>query len=453
MKIRNFILSILAVSAIISNAQVTIDPETFPTVSGAISDKNLYTNTGGEGKIAIKTIWDSVQILDTTSVTYAEFYTLITGGQLQTGRTYILVDFQTVYDQMDFDNSGALKGTLTTKTGGIEEIWVLALAPDRIADKAYSKTYPNDEIQYDWTYNATLVNGSPAKGRISERIDEWNNRTDYDHREIKFIRYDDGSGNFTIINDNANSSAEFLTFGSSYATNTGETIYNNYLGDFYSIAIFFGQEYSNNVIHATSICIGNIFGIICFNNTFGDDNYSNTFGDNNYSNTFGNSNTSNTWGNNNDSNTFGDYNDSNTWGDDNDSNTWGDNNYSNTFGNSNSSNTFGNSNNLNTFGDYNNSNTFGDDNGSNTWGDNNYSNTWGDNNNSNTWGDDNDSNIFDTTQTMVNKVFGSYIQNKDFTAEIYMYSNDYEVKIFKASDGNIYSKYFDGTNEIYTLIP
>ena len=34
----------------------SVDPETFPTVVGAISGKNLYTNTGGEGKISIKTI-------------------------------------------------------------------------------------------------------------------------------------------------------------------------------------------------------------------------------------------------------------------------------------------------------------------------------------------------------------------------------------------------------------
>jgi len=37
-----------------------VDPETFPTVVGEIGNKNLYTNTGGEGKVAIKTIMDSV---------------------------------------------------------------------------------------------------------------------------------------------------------------------------------------------------------------------------------------------------------------------------------------------------------------------------------------------------------------------------------------------------------
>jgi hypothetical protein len=85
------------------------------------------------------------------------------------------------------------------------------------------------KIQYDWTYNTTFVNGSPAKGRISERIDENNNRTDYDHREIKFIRYDDGAGNFTVINDNGNASGEFLTFVQNF---TGGIVKDNWLRRF-----------------------------------------------------------------------------------------------------------------------------------------------------------------------------------------------------------------------------
>ena len=373
--------------------------------------------------------------INSISVSYIELTNLINSGNLLQGSMYLLTDFRTVYDQMDFDNSGNLKTILTTKQGSVEEIWVYALSNNQIASKAYSKTYPNDQIQYDWTYNVTAINGSPAKGRISERIDEWNNRTDYDHREIKFIRYDDGAGNFTVVNDNGNASQEFLTFGNLYATNSGEIIENNYIGDYYTYNAFFGQEYSNNVIHATSFCIGNIFGIICFNNTFGDYNNSNTFGNENYSNTFGDGNYSNTFGDYNNLNTFGDYNNSNTFGDGNYLNIFGDYNNSNTFGNGNSSNTFGNGNDLN---------TWGNGNQSNTWGDNNYSNTWGNNNNSNT---------FDTTQPMNNKILGSYIQNRDFTLQSYMYSNNYEVKIFKASDGNIYSKYFNGTADVITLIP
>jgi hypothetical protein len=317
---KNRILVFLVFITTILKGQ-SVDPETFPTVVGAISGKNLYTNTGGEGKVSIKAIMDSVDILDTATITYADFYTAITGGNLVVGKTYIIVDFQTIYDQMDFDAGGSLKPTLTTKTGSVEQIWVYALSSNQIAKKAYSATYPNDQIQYDWTYNATLVNGSPAKGRISERIDENNNRTDYDHREIKFIRYDDGAGNFTVINDNGNASGEFLTFVQNF---TGGIVKDNYLGDFYSIGALFGQEYGNNVFSGEFV-ISNNSSSWFYNNTFsGGEVYSNTFsGGEVYNNTFSGYVYSNTFSGYVNNNTFSG---SNVY-----NNTFSDNVYSNTF--------------------------------------------------------------------------------------------------------------------------
>ena len=279
---KNRILVFLVFITTILNAQ-SVDPETFPTVVGAIGNKKLYTNTGGEGSLTVQRIIDSVKITDTISMTYAQFYNTITNNNLQVGKTYILVDFQTVYDQMDFDAGGLLKPTLVTKTGATEQIWVYALSNNQIASKAYSATYPNDQIQYDWTYNTTLVNGSPAKGRISERIDENNNRTDYDHREIKFIRYDDGAGNFTVINDNGNASGEFLTFVQNF---TGGTVKDNWLGDFYSYGALFGQEYGNNVFSGVFV-ISNNSSALFYNNTFSGGNvYSNTFSGDISNNTF-----------------------------------------------------------------------------------------------------------------------------------------------------------------------
>jgi hypothetical protein len=223
----------------------------------------------------------STKLLDFESInsiplTYTELTNLISTNSLLQGSMYLLIDFQTIYDQMDFDAGGSLKPTLVTKTGATEQIWVLALAPNQIASKAYSATYPNDQIQYDWTYNTTFVNGSPAKGRISERIDENNNRTDYDHREIKFIRYDDGAGNFTVINDNGNASQEFLTFVQNF---TGGIVYNNYLGDFYAINSESptGQEFSNNIFFGDFI-LNNTSSSLFFNNTFkSNETYGNEF--------------------------------------------------------------------------------------------------------------------------------------------------------------------------------
>ena len=383
---------VLLVMVLITNylGAQSVDPETFPTVVGAISGKNLYTNTGGEGKVSIKAIMDSVKILDTATITYADFYTAITGSNLVVGKTYIIMDFQTVYDQMDFDAWGSLKPTLVTKTGATEQIWVLALAPNQIASQAYSATYPNDKIQYDWTYNTTFVNGSPAKGRISERIDDNNNRTDYDHREIKFIRYNNGTGNFNVINDNGNASAEFLTFVQNF---TGGTVKDNWLGDFYSIGALFGQEYGNNVFNGEFV-VSNTSSASFYNNTFsGDEVYSNTFsGEVN-------------------NNRFNGYVYNNTFS--------GGDVFNNTFSGNVYNNTFSGYIYTNTFSGYIFSNTF-------------------------TYPG------FLKYVTIADDLQSKTINNTTYP---FLFNTNYKKEILKASNGSNYIRYFDGTTDINTLIP
>ena len=307
------------------------------------------------------------------------------------------MDFQTVYDQMDFDNTGALKPTLVTKTGATEQIWVLALAPNQIASQAYSATYPNDKIQYDWTYNTTLVNSSPAKGRISERIDENNNRTDYDHREIKFIRYDDGAGNFTVINDNGNASGEFLTFVQNF---TGGVVKDNWLGDFYSIGADFGQEYANNVFSG-ELVISNNTSALFYNNTFSGNVRNNTFSGEVYNNTFSGDVHSNTFSGNVNTNTFSGYVNSNT---------------------------FSGYVTYNTFSGYVNSNTFSG-----------YVNN----------------NTFTYTGQLEYVTITDDLQSKtiDDVTYPFLFNTDYKKEILQASNASNYIRYFDGTNDVNTLIP
>ena len=59
---RNLILGFLVFITTILKGQ-SVDPETFPTVIGAISNKNVYTNTGGEGKISVQSIIDSAKLI------------------------------------------------------------------------------------------------------------------------------------------------------------------------------------------------------------------------------------------------------------------------------------------------------------------------------------------------------------------------------------------------------
>ena len=428
---KNLILGFLVFITTILKGQ-SVDPETFPTVVGEISGKNLYTNTGGEGKVSIKSIMDSVKILDTMTINYAEFYNLITNSQLVVGKTYIIMDFQTVYDQMDFDAGGSLKPTLLTKTGATEQIWVLALAPNQIASQAYSATYPNDKIQYDWTYNTTLVNGSPAKGRISERIDENNNRTDYDHREIKFIRYDDGAGNFTQINDSGRTSQEFLTFVQNF---TGGIVKDNWLGDFHSVGAFVGQEYANNVFSGNAVA-SNKSGSLFYNNTFIDEISSSIFNGDVSNNIFLGGMERNTFSGNVKNNYFGGLCKDNLFNGE----------HSNNIYKSVNNNLF-----INNF----HNNTFNGNVANNTFSGVVYSNTFSGVVQSNTFSGSVYSNTFTYTGNLRYLTITDDLQNKtiDDTTYPFLFNTDYKKEILQASNGNNYIRYFDGTNDVNTLIP
>jgi len=429
---KNRILVFLVFITTILKGQ-SVDPETFPAVIGEIGNKKLYTNTGGEGSLTVQRIIDSVKITDTISMTYAQFYNTITNNNLQVGKTYILVDFQTVYDQMDFDAGGSLKPTLVTKTGATEQIWVYALSNNQIASKAYSATYPNDQIQYDWTYNTTLVNGSPAKGRISERIDENNNRTDYDHREIKFIRYDDGAGNFTVINDNGNASQEFLTFVQNF---TGGNVFNNYLGDFYSIGALFGQEYGNNVFSG-NLVISNTSSALFYSNTFSGNVNNNTFSGSVNSNTFSGYVNNNTFSGNVYSNTFsGGYVNNNT------------------FSGEVYNNTFSNDVNYNTFSGSVYSNTFSGNVYSNTFSGNVNSNTFSGYVHYNTFSGQVSNNTFTYTGQLIYVTIVDDLQSKTIDDATYpfLFNTDYKKELLKASNGNNYIRYFDGFTDVINII-
>jgi hypothetical protein len=123
------------------------------------------------------------------NVTYNELYSLYTGGTLTLGGYYLIIDFQTCYDQPNYDNTKTPITTGNYMTGNTEPLLLLAVSTTGFSPTVYSTLYSNDKITYDITWNTTEITSSPAKGRITERIDNFNNRTDYDHRSILFKRY------------------------------------------------------------------------------------------------------------------------------------------------------------------------------------------------------------------------------------------------------------------------
>lgn len=125
-----------------------------------------------------------------TDITYSELETLIVSNELVPAMFYKITDFKTAYDQPDFDyDKNATYSEASYKMGPVEPIIVMALSENVISSQVYQPLYPNDRITYDWTFNETEVTGGTAWGRITERIDDRGNRTDYDHRNVLFKRY------------------------------------------------------------------------------------------------------------------------------------------------------------------------------------------------------------------------------------------------------------------------
>jgi hypothetical protein len=150
-------------------------------------DNNFFTQ-----KISLSAITEYVQNNITTTVfttNYNELRSMITGSSLNAGSYYLMTDYQACYDQPNYDN---VKNPITTgnyMSGNTEPILLLAISTTGFSPTVYSTLYPQDKITYDITWNITEITSSPAKGRITERIDNLNNRTDYDSRSILFKRY------------------------------------------------------------------------------------------------------------------------------------------------------------------------------------------------------------------------------------------------------------------------
>ncbi len=126
-----------------------------------------------------------------TSISSSSLYNLYINSGLTPNTWYEITDFQTIYDQPDYDVRGIAKTNVTTYSGATEPILVYSTSNSTFNKYALQPSYPNDTIAYDINFTVTEVMSAPAKGRIIERIDEYNNRTDYDHRNVFFKRYEE----------------------------------------------------------------------------------------------------------------------------------------------------------------------------------------------------------------------------------------------------------------------
>ena len=176
--------------------------------------------------------YSEIAVSNYTSILYADLHYAHTYGNLIPGMFYLITDYETCYDRPNYNTYGdAETFNCYVASEVVEPLLVLATSATTLAAEAYSLTYPNDKIKYDITFIATEVSGNPAKGRITERIDEKNNRADYDFRNVTFFRYE---GYFceTLEDGTINVDGSSVTGINTYFTNTFSVgdilgVYNN----------------------------------------------------------------------------------------------------------------------------------------------------------------------------------------------------------------------------------
>jgi hypothetical protein len=305
-------------------------------------DENGNTNNTGGGSSSY------------SIVTYFSLLSLVTSENLVPGRFYEISDFKTCYDQPDYDIYGnPTHSEDSYKVGSTHSIIVMAISATALSIDAYQPDFPKDSIKYDISFTQSEHTGGTAYGRITERIDEWNNRTDYDHREVYFKRYDyylydinnPQAGTVSVVGgivtgvdtvftnfsegdvialpyfseevfkiDTITSATAMSLTGSvwdvtandikyysaNYIMNFGSPKKTNVDSESYNIRTFDGVTAFNNYIgdHANSYLQDGIGNFVLSNNVFLDGSYyNNRFGNNCYNNTFDDDCSNNTIGN------------------------------------------------------------------------------------------------------------------------------------------------------------
>lgn len=263
---KGFIINDISNNAATNNITIVATNNSVNSTSSVV-----VSNDGGTAKCSVANLNEWFVIIEpqtgSTSnviipIIYDDLVLLIGSASVIEGQKYLLTDFQTIYEQPDYDSSGIPKPLVNVLYGSVEPLILEGISNVEISSTVQSTIFPFDKILYNWNFQFVPSSKDPAKGIIIERIDSDNNRTDYDHRAVLFKRYETslGSGVYVVINDNGFASRDDIpTFGTN--------CYSNYIGNFYSPL----SPYLNGFILPN-----NIFGNSCFNNITGNNFMNNT---------------------------------------------------------------------------------------------------------------------------------------------------------------------------------
>lgn len=262
------------------------------TVTGPVSsiDSNIAVFDGTTGK-AIKDGGMSISDIMSGSVAedilYSDLVTLVSGGNLVTGKSYRITDYACTTTQAN-----------TTSASNVFDIIVTADSETELNENARASHHSGDtyfqncdlsswEIKYcldNDTSRFSWADTTNGKGVIYYMKDEWNNECPYDFKNIQFYRKLDSYGRYS----DSGVSTPVYTFN---VGSTGDITVTAHTSSKMSchdntVCNYFGGSHSDSTILNDNVFLFANQSRDCYNNYIGTNSYSNTFGNGCHDNTF-----------------------------------------------------------------------------------------------------------------------------------------------------------------------
>lgn len=276
-------------------SQIILQSITFSTIIPNTGEFILAVDSDGILKLKTSTELiplSSSDVLRYTEVNYSEFKNLFDTNSLKSGNVYLITDFQTVYYQQYTDDNGDGTGPNTiVESGPVEPILVLATSDNTYDSEVKSILHPTDYIIWEHELNDfdREYYQLTGKGHIILRRNINGNQRDYDFRSVKFRRWNDGLGNYSIVRKidapDQNDSIELFAFHldlsknsivrSGLSANPFGTTFSYFMDN---LVVFTQSQFNNNIIgdsHGVTInvdkfesnTISEIGDVLIWNNT------------------------------------------------------------------------------------------------------------------------------------------------------------------------------------------
>lgn len=218
-----------------------------------------------DGLPKLKTATDLLVLYATQSVylnfyevSYSQFVSKIDTSTLEKGSVYLINDFRTNHyiqytDTPSYDGTGLNE---STRLGSLEKLLVRATDVNNYDSHVKSLDYPDDIIiwRHDVADREYDYYQSSGKGCIIYRESKNKNSRNYDFRNVKFRRWDDGFGNYTVVRGvdatNISSYLDFYSFDDSISYNNkvgfSPNLNSTYALD--NVVVATSSNFQNNVI-------------------------------------------------------------------------------------------------------------------------------------------------------------------------------------------------------------